>query len=252
MKCSMYAVLSRSAGLLGVFAALAAPQAVDAQTAEEARLVDAAAILLAFTANDEEAIPAELLARARGIAVIPNVFRGGLIFGARRGRGVVAIKSERGEWSNPAFITLTGGSFGWQAGAESTELVLIFANDNAIKNMRSGKFTLGGDASAVAGPVGRRAAAAVTFRAEVYGYVRSRGLFAGAAFEGARLAIDKDTNARFYGRGGAEQALAPRSTATPASARRFLQTLEQVAAGITSPAASAPAPEEKAVTFPLE
>jgi lipid-binding SYLF domain-containing protein len=252
MKRSMLAVLFRSAGLFGVFATLAVSHPVDAQTAEEARLVDAAAILLAFTANDEESIPADLLERARGIAVIPNVFRGGLIFGARRGRGVVAVKSDRGEWSNPAFITLTGGSFGWQAGAESTELVLIFANDNAVKNMHSGKFTLGGDASAVAGPVGRRAAAAVTFRAEVYGYVRSRGLFAGAAFEGARLAIDKDTNARFYGRSGAEQALAPRSAATPASARRFLATLEQVAAGVASPASSTPTADERAVTFPLE
>jgi lipid-binding SYLF domain-containing protein len=232
---------------------LAVSQAADAQTAEEARLIDAAAMLLAFTANDEESIPTELLQRARGIAVIPNVFRGGLIFGARRGRGVVAVKSERGEWSNPAFITLTGGSFGWQAGAESTDLVLIFANDNAVKNMHSGKFTLGGDASAVAGPLGRRAAAAVTFRAEVYGYVRSRGLFAGAAFEGARLALDKNTNARFYGRGGAEQALAPRSAATPASARRFLLTLEQVAAGVASLASAAPTTiEERAVTFPLE
>ena len=132
--------------------------------------MDAATVLQQFTANDDEAIPAELLQRARGIAIIPNVLRGGFIFGGRRGRGVLIVRSERGDWSNPSFITLTGGSIGGQIGMESTDLVLVFANDNAVKNMSSGKFTLGGDASAVAGPLGRHVTGAVTFKAEVYVY----------------------------------------------------------------------------------
>jgi lipid-binding SYLF domain-containing protein len=190
------------------------------------------------------------LQRARGIAVIPSVIRGGFIFGARRGRGVLVVRTERGEWSNPAFVTLTGGSAGLQIGAESTDLVLVFANDNAVKNLRSGKFTLGGDASAVAGPLGRHATMAVTFRAEVYGYVRSRGLFAGAAFQGARLAIDDEVAGLFYGSGGA-RALDMQNAATPESARQFLRTLVQVAAA-PAPQSNEPERQEEAVTFPLE
>ena len=233
-------------------AALVLPAAARAQTSEDVKLIDAATVLAALTADDDTAIPAELLQRARGIAVIPNVFRGGFIFGARRGRGLVVVKSERGEWSNPAFITLTGGSFGAQIGAESTDLVLIFANDNAVKNMRSGKFTLGGDATAVAGPLGRNATAALTFRAEVYGYVRSRGLFAGAAFEGARLSIDAQTNTRYYATAPGTGAFGPASTATPPSARQFLATVRRVSAGPSAPQRAREAPEPEAQTFPLE
>ena len=237
---------------LAMLAALSTSPRGYTQSSPEAQLADAAALLQAFTVDDDTAIPADLLQRARGIAVIPGVFRGGFIFGARRGRGVVAVRDERGQWSNPAFLTLTGGSVGWQFGAESTDIVLVFANDNAVKNMGSGKFTLGGDATAVAGPLGRRATAAVTFRAEVYGYMRSRGLFAGAAFEGTRLDIDEETNARFYGSNGSAHPLGARNAATPASAQRFLATLTQVAAARPLPQQTTGTDAQEAVTFPLE
>lgn len=249
MQHPTFSVPPRWPWLLAICAALVVPQAGNAQTAEDARLAEAAAVMQAFTTDDETAIPTDLLQRARGIAVLPNVFRGGFIFGARRGRGVVAVRNERGEWSNPAFITLTGGSFGWQLGAESSDVVLVFANDNAVKNMSTGKFALGGDATAIAGPLGRRATAHITFRAEVYGYIRSRGLFAGAAFEGARLNIDDETNALFYRAGG--RALAPQEGATPASVRRFLSVLDSVAAGQPAPVRT-PRENQEAVTFPLE
>lgn len=251
MKRTASATRSLKIGLLVTGAALFAPTSLLAQKAPESQLVDAAAVLRAFTADDDNAIPLELLQRARGIAVVPNVIRGGFIFGARRGRGVLVVRTGSGEWSNPAFVTLTGGSAGLQIGAESTDLVLVFANDNAVKNLRSGKFTLGGDASAVAGPLGRHATMAVTFRAEVYGYVRSRGLFAGAAFQGARLAIDDKAAGLFYGSGGGARALDMQNAATPESARQFLRTLTQVAA---APARQSNEPErqEEAVTFPLE
>jgi len=120
------------------------------------RFVDAAKVLELFTTNEEQGIPADILQKARGIAVIPNLIRGGFLFGGRRGRGVLAIRSPNGEWSNPAFVTLTGGSFGAQLGVESADVILVFANDRAVRNIASGKFTLGGAADVAAGPVGRR------------------------------------------------------------------------------------------------
>jgi lipid-binding SYLF domain-containing protein len=223
-----------------------------AEVDQDEKLADATAVLEAMTADEVNAIPAELLQRARAIAIVPNVSRGGLVFfGGRRGRGVLLMRTEHGEWSNPAFIALTGGSAGLQLGAESTDFVLIFANDNAVKNMRNGKFTLSGEATAVAGPLGRHATSALTFRAEVYGYVRSRGLFAGAAFEGAKLAIDYELSERFYSESGA-RALEPTDGTAPASAQRFLQVVEQITAGFTAPREGTNAPPEEAVTFPLE
>lgn len=221
-----------------------------AQRAAENKLVDAAAVFEAFTSGDEDAIPMALLERAHGIAIIPSVIRGGFIVGGRRGRGVLVVRSDNGEWSNPAFLTLTGGSIGWQIGAESADVVLVFANDRSVVNIASGKFTLGGDASAVAGPLGRQATMALTFRAEVYGYLRSSGLYAGAAFQGVRLSIDEERNRRFYG--DPSVALEPQGAATPVTVHRFLLSLDQ--AVLARPAEEAPAsgPEEEAQTFPLE
>jgi lipid-binding SYLF domain-containing protein len=229
-----------------------------AQPAPERQLIEAAEVIREFTADDANAIPAELLQRARGIAVVPDLFRGGFILGARRGRGVLAVRTADGSWSNPAFVTVTGGSIGWQIGAESTDLVLIFANDNAVKNIETGKFTLGGDATAVAGPLGRHATANVTFRAEVYGYLSSRGLYAGAAFQGARLDIDEELAQRFYGQGSRAVPLAAQSFETPTSARAFLDTLAQVAPVTRQPGLPAAsnsgdtAAGDESVTFPLE
>jgi lipid-binding SYLF domain-containing protein len=242
---------ARRIGTLALFATLVAMSA-GAEVDQDEKLADATAVLEAMTADEANAIPADLLQRARAIAIVPNVIRGGLVFfGGRRGRGVLIMRTEQGEWSNPAFITLTGGSAGLQLGAESTDFVLIFANDNAVKNMRNGKFTLSGEATAVAGPLGRHATSALTFRAEVYGYVRSRGLFAGAAFEGAKLAVDYELSERFYSDSGA-RALEPTDGTAPASAQRFLQTVTPITAGFPAPREGANAPAEEAVTFPLE
>jgi lipid-binding SYLF domain-containing protein len=237
-----------------VLAALAAANPVQAQSADDEKLARAAEVLLGFTADEEKSIPADLLQRARGIAVIPTLFRGGFFVGGRRGRGVLAVRSPTGEWSNPAFITLTGGSMGFQFGAEAADVVLVFGNDRSVKNMSDGKFTLGGEATAVAGPVGKRTTAAVTGRSEVYIYTHNKGLFAGAAFEGARLDVDEEGNALFYGNSAA--ALGSRGAATPASAARFLDTL----AGVTGTTGLAPRgsasdhgdPAEEAIIYPIE
>ncbi|HEU4617023.1 MAG TPA: lipid-binding SYLF domain-containing protein [Gammaproteobacteria bacterium] len=238
---------------VGLAAALAA-RARAAESGEyERRFADAAAVLGEFTTDDEKSIPADLLARAQGIAVIPNVIRGGFILGGRRGRGVLAVRLENGQWSNPALITLTGGSIGWQFGAESADLVLVFANQRSVRHIADGKFTLGGDASAVAGPLGRRTTAALTGKAEVYAYFRSKGLFAGAAFEGARLDVDQQGGEAYYAGDPHARPLGPQEAGTPAGARRFLLALEK-AASVPAPGArpASDEPAEGAVTFPLD
>lgn len=218
------------------------------------RFADAVEVLAAFTQDELRGIPIELLGRAHGIAVIPNVIRGGFLIGGRRGRGVLTVRSADGRFANPALITLTGGSIGWQIGASSADLVLVFANERSVRNIESGKFTLGGDASAVAGPAGRHTAVALTGNAEIYMYIESRGLFAGAAFEGARLDVDEEETALFYyAARSSARAFGPPSEATPAPATAFLGALERAAA-VPAPSRAAPAKSEteEARTFPLE
>ncbi len=228
-----------------------------AQTIEEARLTNAGAVLQAFTDGTVMSIPPEILSYAQGVAVIPGVVRMGLIFGGRRGRGVVAVRGEDGSWSNPAFITLTGGSVGAQIGVESMDIVLIFGSARSVRNIGRGKFTLGGDAAVTAGPVDRiaRATTDMTFTSEVYAYSDSRGLFAGASLEGTRLSMDVNANNGFYPPGGSAQPLQPQNFSTPAAVRRFLLTLEQSAGTGSAPPASSTEDdeddEEEVIIYPL-
>lgn len=231
-------------------AALSHGATAEAQTDEDARLIAAGAIVNTFAEDAEQGIPAELLQRARGVVVIPGMFRGGFIFGGRRGRGVLAVRGADGRFSNPAFVTLTSGSVGWQFGAQSSDVILVLANERSVQNIQNGRFTMGGDASVVAGPLGRNATVAATFGSEVYAYMRSRGLFAGAAFEGVRLDIDRDSGLRYYGRAAVTRPLGPQGAGTPDSARRFLATLELAAAPLATPQPRDAEPEE-AVLFPL-
>lgn len=226
------------AALTGAVIAAAAAAPAHAQSeAQQRKLAEAAAVVEHFSSDEGDSIPLELMQRARGIAVIPDMIRGGFVFGARRGRGVLTVRGPDGAWSNPAIVTLTGGSIGWQIGAESADVVLVFANDNAVKNIRRGKFTVGGDATAVAGPLGRRATMAVTFRAEVYGYIRSRGLFAGAAFEGTRLALDDAASRQLYAAGDDDLTLEAQSDRTPPAVRRFLLSLAESEIGASGTSA---------------
>jgi lipid-binding SYLF domain-containing protein len=151
----------------------------------------------------DKAIPQDLLRNAKAIAVIPDMVKAGLIFGGRRGEGLISVKSPDGTWSNPSFITLTGGSVGFQAGVSSTDVVLVFRTQRGVDSIVNGKFTVGADASAAAGPVGRTATASTDaqMKAEIYSYSRSRGLFAGVALDGSVLRIDQDANAAIYGSG---------------------------------------------------
>jgi len=243
--------------LLALLAGLASTQA-QARRHDDDKLADAARVLEVFATDEQHGIPVQILEEARGIIVIPGLFRGGIMIGGRRGRGVISVRSPSGAWSNPAFVTLTGGSLGAQFGAEKADIVLVFANERSVRNIQAGKFTLGGDASAIGGPMGRRTSGVVTGKAEVYAYQHSRGLFAGATIEGLRLDIDENADDIFYGSGGAK-AFGEQGVGTPRSALPFLDALRRsavLAPPVGGPpggaAIQAPSSNEGAVTFPLD
>ena len=165
------------------------------------KVVEAEQVLNELMAIPAKQIPARLLQEAQGIVIVPNVIKIGFIAGARRGHGVVLTRDADGEWSLPQFVTLTGGSVGWQAGIQGTDVVLIFTTRHGIDGLLRGKFTVGVDAAVTAGPVGREATAGTdeTLRAEIYSYSRSRGLFAGVALDGSAIEIDNEAHEFFYG-----------------------------------------------------
>jgi lipid-binding SYLF domain-containing protein len=171
-----------------------------AATKEEQRVSDATDVLDALLRIPEKSIPPSLLARAYAVAVIPNVIKAGFIIGARRGKGIIVVRQDDNTWSNPAFVTLTGGSVGWQAGVESTDIILVFKTRTGVTNISNGKLTLGAEASVSAGPVGRTASVAtdIQFKSEVMSYSRSRGLFAGVALDGSGVTMDRKANTAFY------------------------------------------------------
>lgn len=185
--------------LISIILTLATP--AFAATTEEKRVADAADVLDQLLRIPEKAIPPSLLARAYAVAVIPNVIKAGFIFGGRRGKGVIVVRQDNDTWSNPAFVTITGGSVGWQAGVASTDVILVFKTRKGVTDIADGKMTLGADASIAAGPVGRQASVAtdIQFEAEVMSYSRSRGLFAGVALEGSGVTMDREANTAFYG-----------------------------------------------------
>lgn len=167
----------------------------------EADTVNAAAVVLSeIMAIPASRIPQWMLADAHGIAIIPNVVKGGLVVGIRHGKGVVLVRDATGAWNAPSFVSLTGGSVGWQVGVQATDVILVFKTQKSVTGLMNGKFTIGADAAAAAGPVGRQAAAATdaTLGAEIYSYSRSRGLFAGVSLDGSRLQIDPIANQLYY------------------------------------------------------
>lgn len=171
-----------------------------AQEKEQDKVEDATGVLRDF-GKMKESIPRDLLANTHGIIIIPKLINAGLVIGGKRGKGVAMVREANGSWSNPVFITLTGGSFGLQAGVQSVDLVLVFKNAKTLHRIGTGSFTLGGDISAAAGPVGRSSSANTDYKleAEVYSYSRSRGLFAGISVNGAKLDVDAKADKAFYG-----------------------------------------------------
>lgn len=180
-----------------------ATTAAHAGPREDERARNAVRVLTEVQAIPENAIPDKLLDEARAIVVVPDTIKAGLVIGGRRGHGVMAVKSPDGTWSQPAFVTLTGGSIGFQAGVQSADVVLVFRNDRSLDSIVNGKITLGADAGVAAGPMGRNAATATDgqLKAEIWSWSRARGLFAGVALDGAVLSIDDEANQAVYGGG---------------------------------------------------
>jgi lipid-binding SYLF domain-containing protein len=201
MSRSHATIMPRTALLASLLAlSLAAGTAV-AGPEEDARAANAVRVLDEVQAIPESAIPDKLLDEARAIVVIPDTLKVGLVLGGRRGHGLLSVKAPDGTWSNPSFVKLTGGSIGFQAGVQSSDVVLVFRNDRSLESIVNGKVTLGADAGVAAGPVGRNAAAATDgqLKAEIWSWSRARGLFAGVALDGAVLQIDNDANQLVYG-----------------------------------------------------
>ena len=211
-------------GFLVLFSLSTSP--LPAQIKEGATVDESTGVLDEIMASPEKGIPASLLADAQGIAIVPNVVKGGLGIGIRFGRGVLLVRDEAGQWRPPTFVSLAGGSFGWQLGIQATDVILVFKNQKSVQTLLSGKLTLGADAAVTAGPVGRQAAAGadVTLRSAVYSYSRSRGLFLGLALDGTAIMVDKKANAAFYGNNGEVASIpnAQQSNAVPPSATRLL------------------------------
>jgi lipid-binding SYLF domain-containing protein len=204
------------------------PNALAAETETKAneRVQAAATVIDEIQAAPDQRIPAEVLASADCVAVVPSLLNAGFVVGARYGRGVASCRTEKG-WSAPAFFMVGGGSFGLQIGGQATDVIMLIMNKEGMNNLLSSQFKLGADASAAAGPVGRHAAADTDWkmRAQVLTYSRSRGLFAGLELNGAVVKQDKDSTRDFYGRMVPFKTSLKGEIEAPKDAYPFLSTL---------------------------
>jgi lipid-binding SYLF domain-containing protein len=178
-------------------------RAQDAKEDNEAkRVADATTVFGEIMGASDKAIPAAILDKAEGIAVFPSTIKAGLVVGGQRGRGILSVRGQSGTWSAPAFLTLTGGSFGLQIGAQAADLVLVIMNRRGMENLVRNQWKVGADAGVAAGPVGRDAQAStdIQMRAQILSYSRARGVFAGVTINGSTIRQDRDANQRFYGK----------------------------------------------------
>ncbi|GFE81595.1 hypothetical protein GCM10011487_35950 [Steroidobacter agaridevorans] len=218
---------------------------------QDGRLLTSTQVLSELMSMPEQNIPTWLMERAYAVAVIPSVIKVGLGIGGRRGKGVLVVRKDTGAWSNPIFINLTGGSFGFQVGVQSADVVLVFTSKQSIEGIVGGKVTLGADASVAAGPVGRQSSAAtdIGLTAQVYSYSRASGLFAGVALDGSAITIDSSSNESFYKKPGilASEIIRADAPTAPAPADQFVAAVQRSANGnapaapATTPAPAAPA-----------
>jgi SH3 domain-containing YSC84-like protein 1 len=178
----------------------------------------------------DNGIPQDLIDKARCVVVIPGMKKAGFIFGAEYGRGFAVCRRHGGVgWSAPAAMRSEGGSFGFQIGASDTDVVLLVMNEGGMKHLLSDKFTLGGDASIAAGPIGRTATAQTDaeLQAEMLSYSRSHGLFAGISLTGASLRPDGETNRELYGHDTTNREILTGEFKTPAAAKKFEHALHR-------------------------
>jgi lipid-binding SYLF domain-containing protein len=198
-------LIVRGALLLLAAAVIAVPlRAEKSATDDVKKITDAATVISEIMAAPDKAIPRNVLENAEAIAVFPGLLKGGLGIGGERGHGILSARDKKNHgWSNPAFLTITGGSLGAQIGLQAIDLVLVINNQRGLEQLVKNQFKVGADAGVAAGPVGREASAAtdIQMRAQILSYSRSRGLFAGVTINGATINQDRDANERFYGMG---------------------------------------------------
>ena len=194
-------MLRRAASLV-IVGTLTATALAQSDSEETERVRNAGAVIEEIMAARDKAIPTSVLSKAEAIVVFPSTIKGAFIVGAQRGKGIMSVRDRtRGAWSNPAFLTITGGSVGLQIGGQASDIILVVNNRRGLENLLKNQFEIGGEASAAAGPVGRDTSAStdIQMRAEMLSYSRSRGLFAGVSLKGASIRQDQDSNEKFYG-----------------------------------------------------
>ena len=202
----------------------------DRNSSEAKRAAEASEVLGEIMNIPENSIPEELMARAHGIAVIPHVVKGAFGLGGQWGKGLMSQRHENGSWSAPAYMQIGGGSFGLQIGVQASDIVLIFTDEEGLQGILKGKLKLGADASATAGPVGRKAEVGtdVLLRSAVFAYSRSKGLFAGISLDGSVISIDDSSNRKVYGKNATgEQILLSQAVRSNATVAPFVAALEK-------------------------
>jgi lipid-binding SYLF domain-containing protein len=213
-------------GLAMVAGTVSARAAQDDKTKITDRLNDAAAVIRQIMATPDKSIPGSILGGASCVVVIPSYKKAAFVVGAQYGQGVATCRTPRG-WSAPVCVQMTGGSFGFQAGGQATDLVMIAMNDQGLQKMLANKFKLGADAAASAGPVGRNAAASTDWKlnAEFLTYSRSKGLFAGINLDGTVVSQNQDDTRALYGAAIPFDTILKGGEATPPGAQPFVRTV---------------------------
>ncbi len=234
------------AGLLGLIVSLGNIAWATAKEDSVERLRNSATILKEIMAAPDKGIPEEVLDDAKCIVVVPHLIKGGFIVGGKHGRGVASCRTVRG-WSAPAFISVGGGSFGLQIGAEGVDLVMLVMNDNGLQHLLSSKFQVSGEGSAAAGPVGRHASAGTDWKlnTELLTYSRSKGAFAGLTLEGAVVEQDADSTTAIYGKDVPFRKILTGDMTPPASAAPFIEAVSTASHKAATHEAKEEKPEKK-------
>jgi lipid-binding SYLF domain-containing protein len=223
MKKAMSLLLMSLVGLVGTlaWAGSSREDTVD-------RLQSSVDVLHSIMATPDKGIPENVLNGAKCIVVVPNLVKGGFVFGAKHGRGVATCRTAAG-WSAPAFISIGGGSWGLQIGIEDVDLVMLVMNDQGLQHLLSSKFELTGEGSVAAGPVGRHASAGTDWKmnTEMLTYSRSKGVFAGLTLEGAVVEQDNDSTRAIYGKHMMFRNILSGKATTPRSADAFLKAVSE-------------------------
>jgi len=223
MKKPMSLLIMTAMAMFGTFAfaGSAREDSVD-------RMDRSVAVLHAIMSTPDKGIPEEVLNGAKCIVVVPDLIKGGFVFGGKHGRGVATCRTAEG-WSAPAFISVGGGSWGLQIGVEDVDLVMLVMNDRGLQHLLSSKFELTGEGSVAAGPVGRHASAGTDWKmnTEMLTYSRSKGIFAGLTLEGAVVEQDNDSTEAIYGKHMRFRSILSGQVTTPRSSDAFLKAVAE-------------------------